>query len=82
MKVTVDKRFAEAKTAAEVADITKGYVPPNTARNITWALRVFEEWRCARNKKCTSDEVCAANLLDSPDTDSLNFWLPCFIAKV
>ena len=32
-----------------MADITKGYVPPNTAKNTTWALRVFEEWRTARN---------------------------------
>ena len=42
----------------------------------------FEEWRCARNKNCTGDEICGANLLDSPHIDSLNFWMPCFIAEV
>ena len=80
-KLTVDERFAKPKTGDEVADITKGYVPPNTAKNTTWALRVFEEWRCARNKKCT-DAVCDPNLLVSPDADSLNFWIPRFVAEV
>ena len=32
-KVAIDKCFAEAKRADEVAEITKGYVPPNTAKN-------------------------------------------------
>ena len=81
-KVAIDKRFAEAKRADEVAEVTKGYIPPNTAKNTTWAMRVFEEWCCARNKKCTGDEVCGANVLDSPVTDSLNFWIPRFVAEV
>ena len=42
----------------------------------------FEEWRCARNKNCTGDEICGANLLDSPDIDSQNFWMPRFVAEV
>ena len=61
-KVAIDKRFDEAKGADEVAGITKGYVPPNTAKNTTWAMRVFEEWRCAQKKKYTGDEVCGAIL--------------------
>ena len=81
-KVTIDKRFAKAKTVDEVADITKGFVSPNTAKNTTWAMQVFEEWRCVRNKNCTGDEICGANLLESPHIDSLNFWMPCFIAEV
>ena len=83
VKLAGDERFAKAKTSTEVADITKGYVPPNTAKNTTWALRVFEEWRTARNKNST--EVCDANLFDSPNvynTDSLNFWIPRFVAEV
>lgn len=61
-KVGINKHFAEAKGADEVAEITKGYVPLNTAKNTTWAMRVFKEWRCAQNKKCTGDEVCGANV--------------------
>ena len=83
VKLAGGERFAKAKTSTEVADITKGYVPPNTAKNTTWALRVFEEWRTARNKNST--EVCDANLFDSPNvynTDSLNFWIPRFVAEV
>ena len=45
-------------------------------------MRVFEEWRCAQNKNCTGDEICEANLLDSPDVDSLNFLMSCFVAEV
>ena len=40
-KVIIDKRFAKVKTVDEVADITKGFVPSNTAKNTTWAMRVF-----------------------------------------
>ena len=81
-QVTINKRLAKAKTVDQVADITKGFVPPNNAKNTTWAMLVFEEWRCAQNKHCTCDEICGANLLDSPDIDSLNFWMPRFVAEV
>lgn len=53
LKVTINKRFAKAKTVDEVADIAKGFIPSTTAKNTTRAVRVFEEWHCARNKNCT-----------------------------
>ena len=51
----------------------KPLVPKNTQKNSRWALRNFCEWR----EKCSSDEKCRSDLLDSPpwDITELNHWL-------
>lgn len=64
-KVTMEKGFAKAKTADEVVMYLR--IPARILPGL------FEEWHCACNKNCTGDEVCGANLLESPDADRLNF---------
>ena len=48
-KVGINKHFAKAKGADEVAEITKGYVPLNTAKNTTRAMQVFKVVLKTRN---------------------------------
>ena len=80
-KKKAKKRFAEPASAEEVAVITKGYTPSNTAKNTSWSVRVFQEW-CIARKGCSKDEACNPHLIDSPDVESLNFWMPRFVAEV
>ena len=55
-------RFAEAKSAEEIADLTKGYVPPNTSKNTSWAVKVFNDWHCERNEKQKESSVLKVSL--------------------
>ena len=56
-----------------MSEICKGYVPQNTDKATTWAMRVFKAWRIERNKVAT--DKCPDNLLESPDIHNLNRWL-------
>lgn len=67
------KRFKESTTDEEVKNLTKGYIPDNTQKNTAWAVKVFSEWRFAREEKCPED------LLTSGNVDLLNYWLPRFV---
>ena len=62
----------------EITEICKDYVPPNTEKNTRWSLSVFQKWKSS----CAGDKKCPENILEQPDPVTLNFWLPCFIAKV
>ena len=57
----------------------KGYVPPNTQKATGWAVRVFNEWRAARNK--SSDGKCPLSLLEDASASDLNYWLSRFIVE-
>ena len=41
--------FKTVPTEDEVSSVTKGYVPDNTKQNISLSVKVFNEWRYARN---------------------------------
>ena len=53
-KTDSSKRFKTVPTEDEVSSVTKGYVPDNTKQNISLSVKVFNEWRYAREgeKKC------------------------------
>ena len=36
--------FSEVTTNEVLAELSKGYIPPNTEKNTGWAMRVFEQW--------------------------------------
>ena len=77
-KCEPSKRFKTATSEEEINVITKGYIPNNTKRSTSWSVKVFNEWRCAREglKKCPE------NLFQSPVPEDLNYWLPRFINEV
>ena len=74
-------RFKTPTTDDEMAVISQGYVPRNTQKNTEWAVRVFLEWRAARNKSDPSNH-CPEDLLQKPDVQKLNYWLCRFVTEV
>ena len=50
-KARSEDRFSEVTTDEELADLSKGYVPPNTEKNTGWAMRVFEQWQESRRAR-------------------------------
>ena len=72
-------RFASPVSSPTMRKICKGYVPPNTDKATTWAVRVFNSWRQERDK--TSTEKCPESLLGSTDVASLNRWLSRFVVE-
>lgn len=58
--------------------ITKGYVPENTKKCTSWAVKVFNEWKSSR----IDDKKCPDNLLGLPVDSDLNYWMPLFINEV
>ena len=57
-----------------------GFVPPNTRKNTTWAMRVFTEWKAERNKAAGSP-LCPDNLLERPNPAQINTWLSRFVTE-
>lgn len=81
---TPSSRFGNVSND-EISAMSKGYVPLNTEKNTNWALRVFQEWKSARNKSVALEgngDICPDDLLDNPHVVLLNFWIPRFIAEV
>ena len=72
-------RFPAPTGSPTMSDICKGYVPQNTHKATTWALRVFNAWRQERNRVAT--EKCPDDLLESPDVGNLNCWLSRFVVE-
>ena len=72
--------FADPKKSSEIANLTKGYIPPNTVKNTSWALKVFLEWLCAQSES-VSNQKCPEDLFEKPETASLNYWIPRFVAE-
>ena len=67
------------KSKEELETISKGFVPPNTAKNTRWARNCFLEWMYERNG--LSDEQCPENILEEQCAADLNTWIPKFIAE-
>lgn len=72
-------RFTKPTSPSSMDRICRGYVPPNTGKATKWALKVFDDWRHARN--ATSEEQCPENLLIEPEVDKLNYWLSRFVVE-
>ena len=62
--------------------ICEGYVPQNTGKATDWAVRVFHDWRTARNKSVGVAEQCPETLLEKPIAEPLNYCLSRFIVEV
>ena len=73
------QRFTFA-TDEQLTDLAKGIVPANTTRSTQWALRMFEDWKQARNERFKSDPV-PENLLLSEDPAVLNTHLSRFVVE-
>ena len=66
----------------EMATVSKGFVPPNTRKNTTWAVKVFSEWKAERNKNAGgSRSLCPDSLLERPDPAQINTWLSRFVTE-
>ena len=72
------KRFAF--TDEDVASITMLKPPTTTTHATQWALRNFQDWMQSRNTMSPSCTV-PLDILDSPDTESLNKWLSYYIIE-
>ena len=81
---TPEKRFIRPVSDAQMAVVSKGYVPPNTKKNTDWTVTCFREWRSARNRNITKDDKCwcPEDLLEKSSIDKLNYWISRFIAEV
>ena len=73
-------RFASPVLPERMEEICKGFVPANTKKATTWAVRAFEQWREERNNS-SCGEMCPVDLLEKPSAEALNRWLPCFVVK-
>ena len=47
-KARSDYRFSEVTTDEVLAELSNGYVPPNTEKNNGWTMRMFEQWQESR----------------------------------
>ena len=64
----------------ELQQLSKGFVPKNTATNTKWALKNFQAWKEARNSNLSQDPV-PDNLLETSDESVLNLWLSCYVVE-
>jgi hypothetical protein len=76
------KRFAFV-SEGRMSEISKGYVPTNTAKQTSWAIRIFNDWRSERNSAVTDEsDMCPNDLFEVADGQKINFWLSRFVAEV
>lgn len=73
-------RFDKPKSVEEMQEISKGYIPANTAKSTAWGVKVFQVWRSERNQRV--EEQCPSDLFERPDPVQINFWLSRFVAEV
>ena len=59
--------FASPVSPSKINMICRGYVPQNTKKATSWAVRAFEQWRDQRNEK--SSEECPSDLLEKPTAE-------------
>ena len=57
-------RFSSPHSPTSMEKICEGYVPKNTSKSTSWALRVFRAWREQRNEH--EDDKCPETLLEEP----------------
>ncbi|XP_050414113.1 uncharacterized protein LOC126828378 [Patella vulgata] len=83
----VDTRFASPITDDEMSSLTKKIIPGTTEKTISWACRLFESWRKARNDKIRQGDTSGHQLsfitreLDFLNDDELSYCLSRFIVE-
>ena len=75
-----ENRFTAPHSPTTMRKICQGYIPPNTSKSTSWAVRVFQSWREQRNKSIS--ELCPEKLLEEPTVENLNYWLSRFVIEV
>ena len=62
-------------------DLSRKYVPKNTAATTKWALSNFNAWKQARNKRFAGDsgKCVPDNILETTDSVVLCKWLRLYI---
>ena len=79
MKLSLNqkKQFVTPLAEEKMSKVCEDYTPANTAKNTTWALRVFTE--CDNERDGLE---CPKELLEKPSADQLNYWLSRFVVEV
>ena len=83
--VATKERFGSPLKDGEMKTVVKGHVLGNTQKNTLWVLNCFCEWMIVRNERARRDgneDSCPEDLLDNPDTQNLNKWIPRFVTEV
>ena len=75
-----EERYLFDVTLEDITKFKEGECPLNTEKNTEWAVRNFEAWQTARNKKF--EEQCSSNILSSTDMKELCDWLCKYIAEI
>jgi len=66
-------------TDVVLAELSKGYVPPNTDKNTAWAVQVLREWQKSREAHGCS----VPDLLQEPyDCERISKCLAMFVSEV
>ena len=71
--------FSEVTTDKVLAELSKGYIPPNTEKNTGWAMRVFEQWQESRRARGNPVPEIFQKLYDCT---ALSHWLALFVIEV
>ena len=69
-------------SSEEISEISKGFVPPNTAKSTCWARKCFMDWILAINTLPDAVEKCPEDILESASAEVLEKWIPKFVAEV
>ena len=59
----------------------EGETPVNTERFTVWAVKIFNNWRKARNATVTTD-LCPENIFTYEDSSIICQWLCKFVTEV
>ena len=71
--------FSAVTTDKSLAELSKGYVPPNTEKNTGWPMRVFEQWQASHRARENPIPEIFQKLYDCT---ALSHWLVLFVAEV
>ena len=77
-KARSEDRFSEVTTDEALAELSKGYVPPNTEKSTGWAMRVFEQWQESHRAR---ENLVPEIFQKSYDCTALSHWLALFVSS-
>ena len=75
-----DERYLFDVTFDDLSKFKEGERPTNTEKNTKWAIRNFESWRSARNKRYPEEQY-PPNVLFETDSNELCDWLCKYISE-
>ena len=76
----LDERFDFNVTSDDLTRFMEGETPANTERSTAWAVKIFDDWRKARNES-VSTELCPENIFTHEDNNIICQWLCKFITE-